>query len=206
MYFRKALVRIRKEYNLNPKRLFLYSGIAALICSLLGILSDVLLPFELWGNIIRSLVLIPTSISMFVFGYGVSLFLHYARIADNPEWQPFRLRFSPTWRRRISAIVAAMMFVGIYANGFRIGYTVIASLFVALAIGLFAFMRTTKEESKREELNLPDIRDTRYEEQMKKLEKARAESIRQKEIRRKERREKLIHGSKKDKKTEEEAE
>lgn len=196
MYFRKALVRIRKEYNEDPKRLFMYSGIASLICILVGLGLDFFLPFELWGNVIRSLVLIPSSISMFVFGYGFSLFLHYAKLESDPDWTPFRLRYSPTWRRRIAIIAGAFMFVGMYANGFRIGYTALASLFVALVIALFAFMRTTREETKREELNLPDSRDTRYEQQMKKLEKARQESIRQKELRKKEQREKLIYGKK----------
>lgn len=194
MFFRKALVRIRKEYNQNPKRLFLYSGIAVLAFSLFGVLADFIFPFVLWGNIVRSLILIPTSISMFVLGYAISLFMHYAKLESNPEWLPYRLRFSPTWRRRISIIAAAVMFVGIYANGFRIGYTIIASIFVALTIALFAFMRTTRDESKREELNLPDSRDTRYEQQMKKLEKARLESVKQKELRKKEKREKLIYG------------
>ena len=64
MFFRKALVRIRKEYNQNPKRLFLYSGIAVLAFSLFGVLADFIFPFVLWGNIVRSLILIPTSISM----------------------------------------------------------------------------------------------------------------------------------------------
>lgn len=197
MFFRKALVRIRKEYNQNPKRLFLYSGLSILVCSLFGVLSDFVLPFVLWGNLIRSLILIPTAISMFTFGYGVSLFMHYAKLESDPNWMPYRLRFSPSWRRRMSLIAAALMFVGIYANGFRIGYTIIASVFVALTIALFAFMRTTREESRREELNLPDSRDTRYERQMKKLEKARLESVRQKELRKKERRENLIYGNKK---------
>lgn len=198
MFFRKALVRIRREYNTNPRNLFLYSLIAVLIFSGLGVVADIFLPFEMWGNLVRSLILIPTSAAMFILSYAVSLFLHYGRTRGNPEWIPYRSRFSPSWRRRIALVIAAFLAVAMYANDFRVGYTAISAVIVTIAIALFAFIRTTKEEANREELGLPDSRDTRYEQQMKKLEQIREENRMKKKQEQKERRQKFLHGSKVD--------
>jgi len=198
MFFRKALVRIRKEYNTNKKKLFLYSGSATIIAIIIGALLDALLPFESWANVIRSLVLIPSSISIFVFGYSISLMLHYRKIDQDPEWTPFRMRMSPTWRNRISIVIGALMFVLIYANGFSIGYTFISSTFVAIAIGLFAFMRTTQAEKARNEFDIPDARDVNYDKKFNELTKTReAEKEKAKKEKMKQRKEKLT-GKKED--------
>lgn len=169
LIFRKALVRIRREYNQEPKRLYLLSGGLVIIFAGIGLVIDALLPFSGLGNIVRSLILIPTSVAVFVFGYAVGLFFHYARMNQKSGWVPYRLRMSPSWRRRISAIVAAFLAVLVYASGFKIGYTLVSSIFVSIVIALFAFMRTTKEESAREEFNIPDVRDVRYNAHMQKL-------------------------------------
>lgn len=178
MLFRKFLVRIRKEYNTEKKRLFIYSSIALIVSALLGVLVDAFLPFEGGWNILRSAVLVPTSVSIFILGYAISLDMHYKKIRDNPDWIPFRSRMSPTWRRRISAIVAAFAFIFVYANGYRIGYTFVSSLFVAAVIAIFAFMRTTREEANREEFDIPDVRDTHYETHRRKLAADRVEAQR----------------------------
>jgi hypothetical protein len=178
MLFRKFLVRIRKEYNTNRNRLFLYSGIALLVAALAGVAADAFIPFNGLWNALRTLILVPTALGLFVFGYAISLELHYRKIANDPEWVPFRMRFSPTWRRRISAIVAAFALVFVYANGYRIGYTFISSIFVAVIIAIFAFLRTTRDESKREEFNIPDARDTNYEIHRRRLAAERLEAQR----------------------------
>lgn len=178
MLFRKFLVRIRKEFNTNKGRLFGYSSGVLFAFIAFGIAADGLLPFNGLWNALRTLILIPTSVSAFVFGYAISLELHYRQIANDPDWKPFRLRFSPTWRRRISAIAAAFAIVFVYANGYRIGYTLVSSLFVAFAIAVFAFLRTTRDEAKREEFNIPDTRDTSYETHRRKLAADRAEAQR----------------------------
>lgn len=173
--FRGYLVSIRKQYNTNAKKLFTVSGIIALISIAMTILADIFLPFSdaPWATLIRSALLVPTSISIFVFGYGVSLFLHYSKMDGDPQWVPFRYRFSPTWRRRISLVIAALLFVIIYANGERVGYTALSAAILAVGISLFAFMRTTVEEAKREKFEIPDVRDTKYDANMKKLSNAR---------------------------------
>lgn len=187
MLFRKFLVKIRKEYNTDKKRLFLYSAAVLFAATVVGVVIDAFLPFSGVWNALRTVVLIPTSLGIFIFGYAVSLELHYRKIANDPEWKPFRMRFSPTWRRRISAIVAAFAMVLVYANGYRIGYTFISSLFVAAAIAIFAFLRTTRDEAVREEFNIPDSRDTNYETHRKKLAADRLEAQRRREAEKKNR-------------------
>lgn len=181
MLFRKFLVRIRKEYNTNKNRLYIYSAAALFVATVAGIVADAFLPFNGLWNALRTVILIPTAVSAFVFGYAISLELHYRRIAMDPDWKPFRMRFSPTWRRRISAIAAAFAIVFVYANGYRIGYTLVSSLFVAVVIAIFAFLRTTRDEAKREEFNIPDSRDTNYETHRKKLAADRIEAQRRRE-------------------------
>lgn len=183
LFFRKFLVRIKREYNTNSKRLFLYSILSSLLFVGIGLLVDAFVPFNSWGNLIRTLILIPTSLSLFILGYGISLYQHYKKIDTDPYWVPFRARLSPTWRRRAALIVAAVLLVGIYANSQTIGYTPVSSLFASIGIAMVAFIRTTKEESRREEFDIPDERDVRYDQQLKKIEASRAEAARRKQMR-----------------------
>lgn len=182
MLFRKFLIRIRKEYNTNRRKLFLYSTIISAVCLGLTFIVDFFLPFSGIGTIIRSILLIPTSAALFILVYALSLILHYSKMED-PEWVPFRSRFSPTWRRRISMIVAAILFVIMYANGTGIGYTALSSFIVMIVIALFAFMRLTKEEEEREKYDLPDARDVQYESRLKQLEENRRKAAQNKKER-----------------------
>lgn len=185
LIFRKFLVRIKREYNTNAKKLYAISLLASIVGILIGTVLDLYVPFNSVGNIFRTLTLLPTMTAMFIFGYAVSLYLHNKKINEDPNWVPYRSRLSPTWRRRFALIVGALILLGIYANEQSIGYTPLSSVFAAIIIALVAFIRTTREEAQREELNIPDSRDLRYEQQMKKLEAARAEAQRKKAERKK---------------------
>jgi len=180
MLFRKSLVRIRKEYNTNKKNLFIYSSVISAFFIAVSFLVDAFVPFDNLWNILRTVILIPTSASLFVLFYSVGLIRHYSLLQNDPEWKPFRMRVSPSWRRRISAIVAAIGFIAVYANGYRIGYTLVSSLFVVLIIALFAYMRTTRDEAQREEFNIPDPRDTQYDSFKKQMEDKRYQKSLQK--------------------------
>jgi len=192
LFFRRFLVRIKKEYNTNRKNLFLFSTLASVLFILIGIAADLFIPFNSWGNLIRTLILIPTATSMFIWGYSIAIHNHYKKIETDPMWVPFRARLSPTWRRRTALIVGAVLVVGVYANSQSIGYTPISSLFTAIVIGLVAFIRTTREEARREEFDIPDERDIRYDQQMKKIEQARKEAIHKKQLRKENRKNKNI--------------
>lgn len=190
LVFRKFLIRIKREQSQNPKKLYIISVLASLLGVLIGTLLDLFIPFNSWGNVLRTLTLIPTSASMFIFGYAVSLHLHNKKVEQDSSWMPYRARLSPTWRRRAALVVAAFILLGIYANEQSLGYTPVSCLFAAIAVALVAFIRTTRDEAKREELEIPDARDIRYEQQMKRLEEVRAEAQRKKAERKKEQEEK----------------
>lgn len=185
---RKGLIRLRREYNTRLVRLLTVSGSVFLVFAITGFLVDSFLPFAGWWNALRSGILIPLSLSMFILGYVLSIYLHRKKIEENPDWVPFRARFTLRWRRRIAAIAAAFLFVLVYGAGYSIFYTFVSSVFVAIAIALFAFIRPSREESLREELEIPDARDLKYDDRLAKVkaererakEEARRKSSRQK--------------------------
>lgn len=176
---RKGLIRLRKEYNTRLIRLIVTGGVVFLVCAVAGFLVDSYLPFTGWWNALRSAILIPLSLSIFVLGYTLSIHLHRKRVEEDPAWVPFRSRFTLRWRRRMAAIAAAFLFVLVYGAGYSIFYTLVSSVFVSMGIALFAFIRPSREESLREELEIPDARDLRYDERLAKVkaerEKAAAE-------------------------------
>lgn len=179
---RQALILIRRHYRKDWLRFFLVVGSVLLLCALAGVALDFFLPFSGWANVLRALVLIPTSLSAFALGYALSLAGHNMQVANNEEWVPYRLRFSLLWRRRMAAVGGAIILVLIYANGFHVGYTVTSSLLVAAVIALFAFVRATREELLREELKIPDLRDIRYNERKQVLEEERARAEAEKKL------------------------
>lgn len=171
---RKGLIRLRREYNTRLPRFLLVVGGVLVLSVTAGFLVDSFLPFSGWWNALRSLILIPLSLSLFSLGYVYSIYKHNKKMENDPHWVPYRSRFTLLWRRRIAAIIAAVLFVLVYGSGFSIFYTLISSVFVALGIALFAFIRPNREESLREELSIPDARDLRYDEHVKKLQAERA--------------------------------
>lgn len=171
-YFRKFLTYLRKQYNTKGKGFFFVWGSILLVTTLSGILIDVFLPFGSGWNLVRTVVLIPLSVSLFAVGYGIGLFLHYMKRTD-PNWTPYRLRFSPMWRMRISAIVGAAAFLLVYASNESWFFTLFSSSVLSVGFALIAFMRQTTEERKREKLGIPDARDVNYDSEVKKLQQKR---------------------------------
>lgn len=172
---RNGLIRIRKAFNQDQKRFFLVMGVVAALSVVISFVLDAFTPFGGVAMIGRSLLLIPLSGSIFSIGYAVSLILHRARIREDEAWVPFRLRFSPTWRRRIALIVGAFLVVIMYASGFRVGYTLTAGITLAIGIALLAFIRTTRAEAAREAMDIPDRRDVRIDHYVANREKIREE-------------------------------
>jgi len=156
--FREALLLIRDWFLTDRKKLFLIAGAASAILGLITVAADLFLPWGSWGMVARTLLLVPTSVALFVLGYAGAIWWTFFKARD-PEWTNVRARFSPTWRQRISAIIAAILLVVIYAVTTRPGYTLTSSVIVAVIIGLFVFMRKTVAEINREELGIPDARD-----------------------------------------------
>lgn len=175
MPFRKALVWIRNQYLDRPKELFLYSGIAFLVTGAISILADFLLSWDQWAILVRALLAIPTAAAVFILGYGLVLFYVDYRLARNPEYRTWRMRLSPLMRQRVSMLIGAILFVFMFAVAQQPGYTLAASVIVALATGLFAFIRKTSKELNREIVGLPDARDVAFDSHLRAQAKKAAE-------------------------------
>ncbi len=171
-YFRKFLTFLRKGLNTRGRKYFYLWGAVLGVALLASVLVDVFVPFGAWWNLIRTVVLVPLSVSIFAVGYGIGLILHRMRSTD-PSWRPYRTRFSPLWRMRISAIVAALGFVVLYATRESAVFTLFSSALLALGLTLLAFMRRTSQELKREDLGIPDARDVSYDSEVRRLQENR---------------------------------
>lgn len=156
--FRRLLLKLRKQYLFNKPKFLPLSILSVVVFSIISLGIDFLLPWGSWGMVIRTIVLIPTAISIFVLGYSGVLAYHFYQSRDR-SWTPLRGRYSPTWRQRISMIIGAVLLVLIYAIAMKPGYTLMSSAIIAVVIGLFVFMRKTSNEMNREELGIPDARD-----------------------------------------------
>lgn len=182
---RNLLIRVRKEYNTRLRWLLQLALGVLLLSALAGFALDFFTPFTGWWNLLRSFVLIPLAASVWVLGYCLTIYLHRRQTALDPTWVPFRFRFSQKWRRNISLILGALIFVLIYGTGFSKAYTFISSCFVALIFSLFVFMRATRDERTREKLGVPDTRDLQYDSYKKRLQEARLKAQEEKDAKKK---------------------
>lgn len=170
MPFRKALIWIRDKQRNNAGNLYFFAACGFIAFAIIAVLVDSFAPWEGWGMVIRSFLMLPLAAFSFAGLYAFSLEMSEKRSTEakvnDEEWTPFRLRYSPKFRRNISFIIGAVGFVLIYALNDFTGYTVVASFTVTLIIALVAFCRYTRSESKRAELSIPDPRDSMFSERM----------------------------------------
>lgn len=187
-YFRKFLTFLRRGFNTRGKKYFYLWGSILVAALAASILVDLFVPFGAWWNLIRTAVLVPLSLSIFAIGYAIGLTLHRMRSTD-PEWKPYRTRFSPLWRIRIAAIVAAVGLVLVYAAGESPVFTLFSSVLLAIGLALLAFVRRTSTELKREKLGIPDARDVSYDSEVRRLQEARKNLIAERAAKREAKRE-----------------
>lgn len=171
---RRALVWLRDEYDRDRKQLLIRLLAAFLVCALVDTLVDLFFAMEGPANILRSLLLVPTSIAIFSLAYVASIATHKKRVEENPAWVPYRLRFSPSWRLRMGLITAAVLLVFAQAVPKDTGYTLSSSAIGACVIAIFAFLRRSNAEVAREELGIPDARDVIYDARKREFEREQA--------------------------------
>lgn len=171
---RRSLVWLRDEFDERRKDLLVKVFVAVLVCGLVTVLVDTLLPFGGIPNLLRSLLLVPTSIAIFSLAYVASLWLHGQRMEHDEDWVPYRARFSPSWRRRIAVVLAALLLVLAQAIEPGPAYTFTSSILGAIIIATMAFLRTSKQEASREELGIPDSRDVIYDAEKRRFEREQA--------------------------------
>ena len=184
-----VVLRLKRQYHKSAARMFAVASVLSVIFAASAVSVDVFLPFGGWWTLLRTFLLIPLSMSLFVLGYTVALFLFYAqaeqaKVDHEEEYVSFRGRMSAAWRRRIAAIVAAVGILITYANGHSATYTFVSSCFVAVLLGLVLFIRLTAEESKLADAGIPDPRDLAYRVESAKIKSTlKKRSERKKEIR-----------------------
>lgn len=170
---RSFLVQIRKAFYEDQTKALTRTSIVAAILLAIGTAMDFTLPYGPWWNTLRAAVVLPTGIVSFIVAYMISLRMHDKRIREDSEWEPYRTRFSPRWRQRISAIIGAVLLVAIYAASDGVGYSITATAVVVVVIGLLAFLRMTRKEQLRSDYSVPDPRDTRIDDEVEKRDKER---------------------------------
>lgn len=171
MTFRRFLIWIKKQTNTNIKNFyFTYGGIFILSLGM-SLALDYFTPFDGFWMILRTLTLVPLSVTIFILVYSWLYILHLKKVKKDPEWTSFRGRLSPAWRRRVGIITAAVLLVVVYSSQQIVGYTFVSSCVVAAVIGIFAFIRKTTSEQKRADLGIEDYRDVEYSSLIKKMEK-----------------------------------
>lgn len=185
LLLRRFLIWIRLQYTKDPRAFLIKFGAITAALFVIDVLVDSLVPFGgPYGvyMLLRSLLLIPTILSVFTLGYALSIFGHRTQMENNPRWVAYRARYSPMWRRRIAIIGAAVLLVLVVGSNQGPVYTVSSSLIGAAALALVSFIRMTKEEVEREEFGVPDPRDlawktrTKYAEAKRATKKRKAQS------------------------------
>lgn len=195
-FLRQFLVNIRSWYYNDTKRALTILFVILGVSTAAGILLDYLFDYAGWWNVLRSLMLIPTAGALFVLGYMLALYLGQWQTRRDPDWVPFRARFSPKRRTQIAVILGAVLLVVVYALGAQPGYTFLSSAVIASLIGVLTFVRRTEKEINRIQLGIPDPRDYDYDEAVRKRQAARDEKLKARENARKVKRERALKGRK----------
>lgn len=187
---RKGLIYLRKQYNTNLLKAVAVIVAAILITVCLGLVADAFLPHESfmnWAVVVKTVVAVPTSVSIFSLAYMVSLFFHNSKVNSDPSWVPYRSRYSPKQRLYLVAVVGALAFVFNYGWGTN---TLAASLVLAVGIACLAFLRLDTTEQRNFDTGVVDIRDIEAQKRIKENQRARAKKARDKERKKRERKRK----------------
>jgi len=161
-WLRKLLIEVRRRYGVDPFKSFWVLLAATVATGGISLLLDALTPFSSYWMLIRSIWLIPTTLSTFALLYLASIYIHNVRVNANPEWIAYRARYSQKTRIQFSIIAASLLLVGIYVIPKQMGYTFLSALIASGIVGVLAFVRATSAEQKRQKLGIPDSRDIAY--------------------------------------------
>lgn len=184
MPFRKGLIWIKRQHTNNKTRLFLVSGLAALVLGLVGVVIDIFLPWNQVAIFLRALFALPLGVALFVFVYSIVISrveFRKENLEPGEEYLTLRERLSPSMRVRLSFIIGAVLFVLMFAVTESPAYTFMAASIMASVLGIFTFTRKTSQELRREAIGLPDSRDALYEAHMRERARSVTQTKRSKE-------------------------
>lgn len=162
--FLKYLQKVRKWVNSDPKRFYLILMTVVVGFSGLSILLDILLPKTMLYHFIRSFVIIPFSVSLFTFLYGIYHRKFEQSESDNPLKDSVREKYSFNQRINISILTMSLLIVIhilVVSNESAL-YSILTALLCS-ALGFLAlFVRPFRDEYLRAEYELEDERDLEH--------------------------------------------
>lgn len=194
------LLYIRKKFYSNNSRFILIVFSILLPCIVLGMVTDSFLPFTLWWNVIRTIILIPLASSFFCLWYILSIKNADNRRSQDPDWKTLKEKLSPSWRYRLTAVIASFLVVMSYVTSKTIMYTLVTSLITASIFALIVFVSKTKDEQYNETHGIPDERDVNISRRLLQEERKREEALLLKEEEKRKRKEEKLNKKEKFKK------
>ena len=163
-YFRQFLVFLRKKDNeeMNPN-FITRLAITACLSIGVGILIDVLLPFNFLLNGLRGFVANLTGFSTYSITYLISLRYKRKKKAEDRNYETVRKRFSYRQRLNISLIVGTISawFV-LMSNKENFSFTLTSALLIYILLIIIAFARRNRNEFIKGIYELPDTRDLEF--------------------------------------------
>lgn len=158
----KYINYLRKSYFSNFKTIAIKTSIALTLFIISGVLIDIFVPFNAWGNTLRAVLVAFGGFVAFTFCYLIGFFLYQVRRNKTDNYTKIKDRFSPTMRRRIAIVVFAILMAAIISTGKTPAYSTINYFIVASIVALVLFVSMSEEEEDREYYGIPDSRDKVY--------------------------------------------
>ena len=90
----KYINYLRKSYFSNFKSISIKSSIALVLFIITGVLIDVFIPFNAWGNTIRAFLVAFGGFAAFTFCYLIGFFLYQSRRNKIDNYVKIKDRFS----------------------------------------------------------------------------------------------------------------
>lgn len=169
-YVRKLLVQVRKinaHLTNNQKWLSLAAAVAV---SILGMLVDHFVPFNYGTNIIRAALAVVLGLYLFASVYLLLIRRKEKKISESDvaiEDTDTRESFSYSQRVNISVVLwgvfVVLALLGSRPNPF---FTLFSGFLIAYALGIMAFVRSTRDETQTASIGLRDPRDISFDERV----------------------------------------
>lgn len=165
----KYINYLRKSYFSNFKSISIKSSIALVLFIITGVLIDVFIPFNIWGNTIRAFLVAFGGFAAFTFCYLIGFFLYQSRRNKIDNYVKIKDRFSPSMRRRIAIVIFAVLMASIISTGKTPLYSTVNYFIIASIVALIVFVSMSDEEEDREYYGIPDSRDKVYYDTLERL-------------------------------------
>ena len=142
--------------------------VLSLVSLIIGVIVDILLPFNYGVNTVRGVIAIIMAVSLFSLGYLISTSITAENMSRNSIYVPFKNRFSYKQRTNLSILmgIVVVVFVLLGGNPSPI-YTIKASIAVIAGLSIVTFLRKGRNEFIKSVYDMKDVRDIDFEYRLK---------------------------------------